>query len=124
MEAACAYRLHSYAAHHLGIATQNTDAIRVAIANALQDANAKSITARYPDTDGHLENAPGDTTAYEPYTASELNGMMWARFDPVQVLKACRCFEYQACEFDEWEDSDAKRLIDSIVAHAVGELPG
>jgi hypothetical protein len=29
-------------------------------------------------------------------------------FDPVQVLKSCDCYEYQSCEHDGWEDSEAR----------------
>jgi hypothetical protein len=37
---------------------------------------------------------------------------MEAPLDPVVVLKAINCYDYQSCEHDGWEGSEAKFLMD------------
>ena len=84
-----------------------------------------------------------------PETASEFGSRLWAenrasvnyrysedeeanpyeyerfpgRIDPVQVLKAIACYEYQSCEHPEWEGSDAKIFCDHLRKMAIGQLP-
>ena len=41
------------------------------------------------------------------------------RMDPVQVIKACDCFDYQACETDDYRDTAAARLVDNIRSKAI-----
>jgi hypothetical protein len=45
-------------------------------------------------------------------------------FDPVQVLKSVRCYDYQSCEHPEWEQSEAKSFCDSLTITAIYALPG
>jgi hypothetical protein len=75
----------------------------------LTEANQTSVNARYS------ENEPP-----EEYH--------WSRFprklSPVEVIKACHCFSYQACEYDGWKDSKAKQIIDDLRESAVRLLPG
>lgn len=42
----------------------------------------------------------------------------------VAILKACDCLEYQSCEHDQWGDSVAKSLLDSIRTVATRHVPG
>lgn len=44
--------------------------------------------------------------------------------DPVQVLKAINCYEYQSCEHPDWEDSEANRFCESLRNTAIHVLPG
>lgn len=91
------------------------------VGQMLWDANRESIVARYPDTrDNFYDNAPG--TIGEDYEFAYRP--LYRQCDPVQIIKACRCFAYQACEYDGWEDSEAHAFIDSLVVHACSELPG
>ena len=43
--------------------------------------------------------------------------------DPVQVLKACDCYDYQSCETDDYPQSEAKRMIETIKTWAITTLP-
>jgi hypothetical protein len=82
--------------------------------------NVRSITARYPDTlDG--EPMPGPIDAYWDAPYSYAPGR---RLTCAEALKAIDCYEYQACEHDEWADSEAKRFCDGLRASIVGVLPG
>lgn len=45
-------------------------------------------------------------------------------FDPVAVLKAIDCYEYQACEHPDWPESEAHSFCDSLRKRAIHALPG
>lgn len=42
----------------------------------------------------------------------------------VNIVKACRCFNYQACGTDDWKETDACRIIEWIESEAIGHLAG
>jgi len=44
--------------------------------------------------------------------------------NPVQVLKYCRNFEYQSCEFDGWKDSEGFRVCNWVQGRAMDKLEG
>jgi|SRR5688572_33113312 len=73
--------------------------------------NFKSLEARYPASPGE---GPGSMTD-EPRVEST---------PVIHIIKACHCYAYQACEHRGWEESEARRMVDAIVGHAVRLLPG
>jgi hypothetical protein len=75
----------------------------------LWDENIRSVDSRYRE-----ENGVG---AYEHVRSSLL-------IDPVQVLKAADCYEYQSCEHEEWIESEAKTIIDALRDAACNAMPG
>lgn len=44
--------------------------------------------------------------------------------DPVQVLKACACYEYQSSESPDWDGGEAEGFIASLRRDAIRALPG
>jgi hypothetical protein len=42
----------------------------------------------------------------------------------VGLLKAINCYEYQSCEHDDWEKSQAYRFCDALRKMLIRELPG
>lgn len=44
--------------------------------------------------------------------------------DPVQVLKAISCLEYQSCEHPDWKNSEAKAFCEALKDRAIENLPG
>ena len=73
--------------------------------------NHRSVSYRYHETQ--------TTPEYEyvhPYHAR--------RIDPVQVLKAIDCYEYQSCECPDWRSSEAWDFCDSLRSAAIAALPG
>jgi hypothetical protein len=67
------------------------------IGRILLAENERSINARYPDTVGNPEEMPGTIGEY----AANYEFRDWplsSPLSPVAVLKACSCFDYQACE--------------------------
>lgn len=84
--------------------------------------NIKSVSHRYP----HESSAtlPGPRDCEFVITESDFGCvLLWDHFDPAQVLKACDCFEYQSCEHDEWESSEAHAFIQSLRSSAWHALP-
>jgi hypothetical protein len=77
--------------------------------NVLARANEESYITRYN----------------EELEAVELTWRpLMRKFNPVQVIKACSCFDYQASEVEDYRNTGAGRLIKTIRQHAIGSLPG
>jgi hypothetical protein len=42
----------------------------------------------------------------------------------LQIIKACRCLEYQCSDWRGWQESRARQLLDAIESTAIRKLPG
>jgi len=82
------------------------------VANVLYAENVRSVNARCS------EHEDPSNFHYQPVALG------YAHSTPVQIIKACHCYEYQACETDDWGDSEACAIIDGIKKSAVRILPG
>lgn len=71
--------------------------------------NRRSVDYRYDEAEEE-----------EPYVFNALQG----RPDPVVVLKAIACYEYQACETPDWEESEAYAFCQALRHRMIGALPG
>jgi hypothetical protein len=93
------------------------------VAQMLLDANVASVSHRYPDD--KPDELPGPIDAYyvRPvgWQAAESNAPSLA---PVAVLKALDGYEYQACERDDWPDSEARAFCDALRGAVIHHLPG
>lgn len=92
-------------------------------AQILAAENFRSIYNRYPDTDPEGSEAwkgvgqvPGDTATADPFTLSEIEETEFQNFTPAQVAAAASCYDYQACEADEYCKTDAFAIITAIRA--------
>jgi hypothetical protein len=56
----------------------------------------------------------------EPYEFTEYAGT----FNPVAVLSAISCYEYQSCEHPGWKTSEARSFCEALHAQMVRMLPG
>lgn len=81
------------------------------VATMLRDENVRSLTARYPD-DEH-ECAIGSVPLFRPFALS-----------PVQVLKAIHCYEYQTCETDDWDTTEAHAFCRALERRTMAALRG
>lgn len=77
----------------------------------LWEENYRSVNYRYRESDA----AP----SYQHRAAD-----LYDRFDPVQVLKAIACFEYQSCEHSGWKGSEAAAFCEELRLAAIARLPG
>ena len=83
------------------------------VASVLHAANVRSVNARYQD------NISADGFKYRAPTSSKLRNL-----SPIQILKANHCYAYQACETDDWQQSEAFAIIAAIEQEAICTLPG
>lgn len=97
------------------------------IAAELARANIASVAARYPDDqDGERPGALG-TDAEIVVEAVRIADAMLVRppeLSPVQMLKLLDCFDYQACEVDDYERSDARRQVQAVRRNVIASMPG
>lgn len=97
----------------------------------------QSVAWRYPDDkDGELPGPNGLTVeAVRSYRYSHQMtvpgrvgvhevGPKWIAVTPLLVLKQIDCYQYQSCEHDGWEGSDARRFTDALRQRMVRQLPG
>ena len=80
------------------------------IASVLYAENVRSVNARYEACD------PAHGFSYVPTSHNLLN--------PVDVIKACHGYSYQACETSDWEQTEAHAIIKGIERCAIRALPG
>lgn len=76
----------------------------------LVNENYRSCNARYRGEYGNPH-----IYEYKPYIRP---------LDPVQVIKLCDCYDYQACETDDYSNTEAAYIIRAIRSKAVSRLPG
>lgn len=84
-------------------------------AHVLERENVRSVNFRYAGSSHVPEEAQAErrSVAKEPPLP----------LDPVTVLKAIACYEYQACETSDWEQSDAFAWSERLKAAALARLP-
>lgn len=82
----------------------------VQIFNILTKANVDSVNHRYSEC---------EVPAKDKFKAEAV-----AFISPVQIIKLCDCFDYQSNEVDNYEDTVAANIIQSIRARAIDNLPG
>jgi len=89
------------------------------VGQMLWDENVKSVQFRYGDES--IETLPGPgARAYVFVFKYDFN----FGFDATQIIKACDCLNYQSCEHEAWEASEAKAFVDSLRCSAWHRLPG
>jgi hypothetical protein len=84
-------------------------------ASILWQENVLSVNARYP----------GDKSDHALYTIEEkdIPGIIHLP-DLGQLAKAVHCYEYQSCEHDGWEDSEAFAWCEKVKYNILQALPG
>lgn len=79
------------------------------IGQILLDQNYHSVNTRYKEND----SAP----------AYRFKPILSRQFKAVEILKACNCYDYQACEDDDYDKTNAHAIIDAIRHSAINRLP-
>jgi hypothetical protein len=78
-------------------------------ATTLLDANVTSVNVRYKE----------NTTATIDYWSTPKKFLT-----PIQAVKAAHCLDYQSCEYDGYEGSAAKKLVNRIIGTAIYNIDG
>lgn len=89
------------------------------ICTVLANECFRSVRTRYPK--GPL---PGPTAFSDSPVQVTEPMSTFADLSPVDVLKACQSYEYQSCEIDDWDQSEAYALVERIKDAAIHALPG
>lgn len=82
-----------------------------ALGELLYNANVRSLEARYG-----ADHGLGSYAYKFKRVLTSPNA--------VQILKACSCYDYQACEVDDYQQTKAADIIDQIRADALRAVPG
>jgi hypothetical protein len=89
------------------------------IGRILLTENERSVRHRYPnDGPDELPGTIGEDAAnyeFRPFDQP---------LQPLAILKGCECFDYQACETDDYKASVAHAIVNSIRKRAILCLPG
>ena len=110
--------LRWYGAHNGELSPGNADVI----GGKLWAENYASVNDRYADE--AEEPLPGPEDFEGTDTLTYVFERIPGKLDPVVVLKAVRCYEYQSCEHDGWGASEAKLIVESLTSACVDALPG
>lgn len=81
---------------------------RVESGQVLVDQNYRSVNSRYGTSD-------------KPHKYSN---PPVRRLKPVEILKLCSCYDYQACETTDYEASEAFRIVSALRTRAIQMLDG
>lgn len=82
--------------------------------------NFRSVGYRYEDADP--SDLPGPVPTPSPEGYEHVRSSL--PIDPVQVFASLSCYEYQSCEHEGWEGSEAKLVCEAIRRAAIRALPG
>jgi hypothetical protein len=74
--------------------------------------NLRSLEARYPGRD-FLEEWKQEAAKYR-FRDQRCN-----RLKSTLIVKQCDCFDYQACETDDYKETHAARLVESVRAKGI-----
>jgi len=90
-------------------------------AEILIGENVASINARYPDTIGNMQAAPGLTAEMDQPIIFTFERKA---YKAVEMISICSCYNYQACETADYDSSDAHKIVNAIRECAISNLPG
>lgn len=122
VEAARLYEIVWYGPEDIQRLSKREDKDRLShIGQMLWDENIRSVQARYPEDTIHTMPCKLDDIPFEyGHTFTFRDGQI----TPLQVLASCGRYEYQACESDDWPETEAYRFIRALEKNAIVRLPG
>jgi hypothetical protein len=95
------------------------------IGQILLAENERSVCQRYPDVvPGEGPGVIGEEAINYTFRPFQPFSLMQYPTKLAWVIKGCNCYDYQACETDDYEQSIAYRIINVIRGRAINGLPG
>jgi hypothetical protein len=117
---------HICALHDWRGGSNTETAMRVAA--ELAEQNIASLAARYPsDTSGNRPGPSGITDDQYVADCRDFAREYLRRptgLKPLDIISMCKCYEYQACESDDWVETKAHTQIQWIIDEAFRQIPG
>lgn len=46
------------------------------------------------------------------------------RLKPIEIVSLCDCYSYQACETDDWRNTEAAQIVEKIKQLAIHDIDG
>lgn len=120
LHAGMAVRYRPLTWRHNGESHTLTDESATVVGQMLLDECVRSVCYRYEGDS--MANLPGRTNA-EWLIPFEYR-FTHRRPTPIEALSLISCYEYQSCEHDEWETSEAKAFCDALRHCTIPRLPG
>jgi hypothetical protein len=80
------------------------------LGQTLWTENVNSVAYRYNMPERHGVEYLGYRRAVRDYAYAPVEA------DSAKIASTASCFDYQSCEHDAWETSEAKRIVDLISA--------
>lgn len=80
------------------------------VGQILIDENYRSVNYRYKE---------GDKPHKYRYTSRNT-----LTPTPIQILKLLQALDYQCCETNDWRESEAYYIVQSLMSRAIHDLPG
>lgn len=93
-------------------------------ADILYRENVRSVQYRYSNIPRNDLPGPCEDPGHVTISNRDMAAPKYVRVKALWVLKMCDCLDYQSCETDDWRETLAFRLLQSIRAAAVHALPG
>jgi hypothetical protein len=120
---------HGFRWHYQGQWRELDHGNRVGVANLLWQENIASVKARYPGEQVDTLPGPGAgeekrPDAFRITRADFPANFPSAAFEPAQIFKACDCYEYQSCEHEGWDTSEARAFINALRRSTWQSVPG
>jgi hypothetical protein len=91
------------------LAPLDDSSLRQNVVNLLRAENTRSVNYRYNEDD-----------AIEPVTYQPNDAV--SKLTPVEILKLCNHFDYQASETDDYHESQAAKIVETIRRQAIENL--
>lgn len=82
------------------------------VASVLYAQNVRSVNCRYNES----ESAHG--FKFEDVLGSVMDHL------PIEIVKACHCYGYQACETDDWPQTEAFAIVKGVEDAAIRMISG
>lgn len=96
-----------------------------AVGKMLVTENVRSVGYRYGGPQDDLPCMPDDRAGQRELLNYRHKPDRAIRTPTVvEALKLIDCYEYQSCEHDEWETSEAFRFCAALRSHLIHRLPG
>lgn len=111
--------LRGYSLAEIAQATRQVDLMGAdSLGQLLAIQNAASLRARYDDADASGMIPDWADSGYHYIAPGGCS------LTVVELLKAIICYEYQACETDDWDDSEAALFCETLHSLLIRFLPG
>ena len=81
---------------------------RQAVGQILLAENYRSVNYRYDERE--------QTPTFQPVCPSR-------QYSPIEIIKACDCYGYQACKAPDWKDTEAYAVMQALRNRAIQRLP-